>query len=71
MRTHPDEVMKEGFHAVCHLDSSITSASQTINYRERGKADPKPLSSWRDGKWMEPVEREDTRSTAGITAPLC
>lgn len=60
----PDEVMKEGFHAVCHPASSITSASNTINYRERGRAEPKPLSSWRDGKRMEPQGRP-TRSPPG------
>lgn len=71
--THPDEVMKEGFHAVCHPASSITSASNTINYRERGRAEPKPLSSWRDGKRMEPAERAqrsvaDTNNASSVRA---
>lgn len=71
--THPDEVMKEGFHAVCHPASSITSASNTINYRERGRAEPKPLSSWRDGKRMEPAGRAqrsvaDTNNASSVRA---
>jgi len=62
--------MKEGFHAVGHLDSSITSGSETINYRERGKAEPKPLSSWRDGKRMEPAERGNTGPQQALTASV-
>lgn len=60
--------MKEGFHAVCHLASSITSASNTINYRERGKAGPKPLSSWRDGKRMEPAGTHSAAQSTELTA---